>query len=55
MVHFEEVKVLHSRVTQVITETFDVNSIISVKVKIACKLIKGIVIDKDAIIVKDIL
>jgi hypothetical protein len=55
MVHFKEVKVLHSRIAQVITEAFDVYSIISVKVEIACELIKGIVIDKDAVVVKDIL
>jgi hypothetical protein len=53
--YFKEVKVLHSGVAQVITEAFDVYSIVSVKVKIASKLVKGIVIDKDAVVVKDVL
>jgi hypothetical protein len=54
MMNLEKVKVLHSWVTQIVTEASDIDSVISVKVKVAGKLIERVIVDEDSIVVEDI-
>jgi hypothetical protein len=54
MMNLEKVKVLHSWVTQIVTEASDIDSVISVKVKVAGKLIERVIVDEDSIVVENI-
>jgi hypothetical protein len=52
MMNLEKVKVLHSWVTQIVTEAGDIDSVISVKVKVAGKQIERVIVDEDSIVVE---